>query len=74
MELAPSDNPGNRPLAFSLDNAVTSNLPRYTADNAQSHLEVEQGTGELRMTTTLPNGLEIVRSMRFSADSYLILI
>ena len=24
------------------------------------------------MTTTLPNGLEIVRSMRFSADSYLI--
>lgn len=72
MELAPSDNPGNRPLAFSLDNAATSSLPRYTADNAQSHLEVEQGTGELRMTTTLPNGLEIVRSMRFSADSYLI--
>lgn len=71
MELAPSENPAERPLLFSADGGALTTLPRYTAEGA-TRLQMEQGSGELKMTALLPNGLKIVRTMRFSADSYLI--
>ncbi len=72
MELAPASNPAARPLLFSLDNGTTANMPLYKAAGSQTHLSTEQGQTELVMTATMPEGIQIVRTMRFSNDSYLI--
>ena len=70
MELAPADNPAARPLIFSTDNGATAALPLYKTQGSGS-LRLEQGSIELVMTARLPDGLELTRTMRFSADSYL---
>lgn len=73
MELAPASNPAARPLLFSLDNgAGTTTLPLYKAANTETQLNAQQGQAELVMTAAMPEGVEVVRTMRFSPDSYLI--
>ena len=72
MELAPASNPADRPLLFSLDNGANTELPLYKAANTDTQLKAQQGQTELVMTATMPEGVQVVRTMRFSADSYLI--
>lgn len=72
MELAAGANPAARPLLFSLDNGATSNLPLYKAASTETQLQIQQGKGELVMTATMPEGVQVVRTMRFSSDSFLI--
>ena len=72
MELVPASNPAARPLLFSLDNGASANLPLYKAANADTHLNAQQAKVELVMTATLPEGVQVVRTMRFSPGSYLI--
>lgn len=74
MELVPASNPATRPLLFSLDNGTGTNLPFFKAEGAQTHLNVNQGQAELVMTATMPEGVQVVRTMRFSSDSYLIAV
>ena len=71
MELAPASNPAARPLLFSLDNGTTTDLPLYKT-NAGTQINAQKGPTELVMTATMPEGVQVVRTMRFSPDSYLI--
>ena len=65
-----ADNPAARPLLFSLDNGAAA-LSRYAA-HGEGRLNVSQGSAELVMRATHPSGVEITRTMRFAADSYLV--
>ncbi|NLZ18389.1 MAG: membrane protein insertase YidC [Desulfobulbaceae bacterium] len=72
MELAPAANPAARSLLFSLDNGTTTSLPLYNAASNETQLQIQQGKSELVMTATMPEGVQVVRTMHFSSDSYLI--
>ena len=69
MEMVTTRNPAEYPMVFSLDNGV--DVPLFKADKELLHLN-EGGTGKLRMTTTLANGLTIERELGFDAGTYLI--
>jgi len=71
MDLVKTQNPVAFPLFFTLDNGAVSSLPVFRAD--KEHLVLSEGkSGKLVMTATLESGLTIVRTLEFSADSYLI--
>ena len=71
MELVKVSSPAALPLVFTLDNGAAASLPLFTADKQQLQLnEAEQGS--LTMTATLASGIKIVRTLKFSGDSYLI--
>ncbi len=69
MELVTTSNPAELPMVFSLDNGVS--VPLFKANKELLHLP-EGGTGELRMTATLANGMKIDRVLGFDAATYLI--
>ena len=71
MDLVKTQNPVEFPLVFTLDNRAVTTLPVFRAD--KEHLALTEGnSGKLVMTSTLDNGLTMVRTLEFSADSYLI--
>lgn len=71
MELVMTSNPAELPLVFTLDNGAAAILPVFKAETEKFSLQ-EGGKGELVMTATLENGLNIVRTLSFDGDSYLI--
>ena len=71
MELVKTTNPAELPLVFTLDNGAAGSLPVFKADKQQLSLQ-EGGNGQLVMTAVLDSGMTIVRTLEFTADSYLI--
>lgn len=74
MELITEPIADNLPMRFSLDNAAGSEVPLFRADRESITVHEGQGQEMLTMTAVLPGGLEIIRSMVFHADTYLISI
>ena len=72
MQLVPGRNITDLPVLFSLDNGAGTTVPTYRADREKLTLAAGQGTGQLVMTATPPDGLRIKRTLTFHADSYLI--
>ena len=72
MQLVPGRNITDLPVLFSLDNGAGTTVPTYRADREKLTLAAGQGTGQLVMTATQPDGLRIKRTLTFHADSYLI--
>ncbi len=70
MELVRTTNPAEFPLLFTLDNGAAASLPLFQADREKLSVP-EGGTGQLTMTASLENGLRVVQTLHFSADSYL---
>ena len=71
LELVKTKNPAELPLIFTLDNGAAGSLPVFKADKELLSLQAG-GNGQLVMTATLDSGLTIVRTLEFTADSYLI--
>ncbi len=74
MELITEEIANNLPMRFSLDNGVGAEVLLFRADRESINVHEGQGQEMLTMTAVLSSGLEIVRSMIFHADSYLISI
>jgi len=72
MQLILGKSAGELPLLFSLDNAAGTALPTFKADKNALTLAGQGETGVLTMTAQLADGLRIVRTLTFRADSYLI--
>ncbi|MCI5143983.1 MAG: membrane protein insertase YidC [Candidatus Electrothrix sp. AR3] len=71
MEMVTTDNPGDLPMIFSLDNGTGAEMPLFHA--SQENLSLETGSiGELLMVAELANGIKLERKLSFTADSYLI--
>ncbi len=71
MELVQVTNPVQFPLVFTLDNGAAADLPLFKADKQQLQLG-QTDKASLTMTATLASGLQIVRTLSFTGDSYLI--
>lgn len=74
MELITEQMANNLPMRFSLDDGAGGRLPIFRANRDAIEIHEGQGQEMLTMTAVLPGGLEIVRSMIFHADTYLISI
>ncbi len=71
MELVQVTNPVQFPLVFTLDNGAATDLPLFNANKQQLQLGIND-KASLTMTATLASGLQIVRTLSFTGDSYLI--
>lgn len=74
LELVKEQMAGNLPMRFSLDNGAGGEMPIFRADRESILIHEGDGQEMLTMTAVLSGGLEIVRSMIFHADTYLISI
>jgi YidC/Oxa1 family membrane protein insertase len=72
MELIPARQTVDLPALFSLDNGVAAQLPVYTADKHDLRLAGPQDAVKLTMKAAQADGVVIVRTLTFHADSYLI--
>lgn len=70
MQLVSNGSPATLPLLFSLDNGVS--LITYKADRSSLALTEPGAKAALTMTATLADGLQVVRTLTFRGDSYLI--
>ncbi len=72
VQLIHTSSPAELPMLFTLDNGRAANLPILRADRQRLTLTGPEGSARLVMTGTLPNGIQIVRTMVFHADTYLV--
>lgn len=72
MELIAGKGPGELPVLFALDNGIGTALPLFKADKGSVFLPKGEGSTQLTMTASLAEGLTLVRTLTFRADSYLI--
>lgn len=72
MQLVLTQTPNTLPVLFSLDNGAGKVLPLFTAENDSVVVTDEQGEAVLEMQATLDDGTKIIRSLKFSGDTYLI--
>jgi YidC/Oxa1 family membrane protein insertase len=72
MQLVQTDRPDRLPLLFSTGTGTGSGLPVYRADRDRITLTEGADSETLRMTASLPGGLEITRTMTFDPASYMI--
>lgn len=72
MQLFLPKESGDLPVLFSLDNGGGTVLPSYTAERTALALPTQQDQSKLVMTATLAEGIQIVRTLTFYGDSYLI--
>lgn len=71
MELVKVSNPAELPLVFTLDNGVSQALPLFKSDT--DHMELQGAEQKsITMTATLDGGVQIVRTIEFTGDSYLL--
>ncbi len=72
VQLIHTSSPAELPMLFTLDNGSAATLPILRADRQKLVLTDPEGSARLVMTGTLPNGIQIVRTMVFHADTYLV--
>ncbi len=72
MQLVLTQTPNTLPILFSLDNGAGKVLPLFTAENDTVVVTDEQGEAVLVMQATLDDGTQIVRTLKFRGDTYLI--
>ena len=72
VQLIHTNSPAELPMLFTLDNGRAATLPILRADRQKLVLTSPKGSARLVMTGTLPNGIQIVRTMVFHADTYLV--
>ncbi|NIA05656.1 MAG: membrane protein insertase YidC, partial [Proteobacteria bacterium] len=72
VQLIHTNSPAELPMLFTLDNGRAATLPILRADRQKLILTSPKGSARLVMTGTLPNGIQIVRTMVFHADTYLV--
>lgn len=72
MQLIQEKSPVDLPVLFSLDNGAGGFLPTFKADKTSLSLAQQDDTGSLTMRAVTPEGLTILRTLRFQGDSYLI--
>ncbi|WP_448874169.1 membrane protein insertase YidC [Desulfobulbus propionicus] len=72
MQLIQETNPAALPVLFTLDNGAGGFLPTYQAEKTSLSLAQQGETGALTMRAVTPEGLTILRTLRFQGDSYLI--
>jgi YidC/Oxa1 family membrane protein insertase len=61
---------GQQPVLFSLDNGASDLQTVYKAD--KTNLTLSGGDAKLVMTASLADGLKVIRTLSFFADSYLV--
>ncbi len=72
MQLMPSKELADLPVLFTLDNSESATLPLFKADKSKVVLSAQQENANLVMTASMPDGIKIVRTLKFHGDSYLI--
>lgn len=72
VQLIHTRSPAELPMLFTLDNGSAATLPILRADRQKLTLTGPKGSARLVMTGTLPNGIQIIRTMVFHADSYMV--
>lgn len=72
MQLVPGRAIIDMPALFSLDNGASTTVPTFRADREKLDLAAGQGTGQLVMIATQPDGLRITCTLTFHDDTYLI--
>ncbi len=72
MELIHGRKPDGLPGIFTLDNGALAALPPYRADREKVVLHKAEDRETLKMRAVLPDGLELVRTITVSGDSYLL--
>jgi len=72
MQLVPGKELADLPALFTLDNGESAILPVFKADKRQVSLPSQQDNATLVMTAALADGINIVRTLTFHGDSYLI--
>ncbi|MGI6656970.1 MAG: membrane protein insertase YidC [Desulfobulbus sp.] len=72
MRLVNGGNPSMLAAQFALDNGSGQDLPLFHAERTAVELKEGEQTATLNMVATLAEGLRIIRTLTFHADSYLI--
>ncbi len=72
VQLIHTSSPAELPMLFTLDNGRAATLPLLRANRQRLTLTGPEGSARLVMTGTLPDGIQIVRTMVFHADTYLV--
>ncbi len=72
VELVKEENIAELPIQFSLAQGNESELPLYKADKDSIILTKDNESATLKMVAQLDGGLEVVRTMTFHPDSYLV--
>jgi YidC/Oxa1 family membrane protein insertase len=72
MQLLHGGGPADLPVLFSLDNGAGGFLPTFSAEKTALSLPHQGDSGNVVMRAVTPEGLTILRTLRFHGDSYLI--
>ena len=72
MQLITEENPARLPMLFSLDNAASQHLFTFQSDQTNLVLNEQQSKATLVMRAVFSEGINILRTLTFRDDSYLI--
>ncbi len=72
MELVQTSQPAELPMLFSLQGDTPGGLLRFRADREQVTLGPGDGPARLTLTATLAGQVEVVRTLNFDPETYLI--
>ncbi|MDW7772262.1 MAG: membrane protein insertase YidC [Desulfobulbaceae bacterium] len=74
LQLVETQKPEELPLLFSPGSGEGMARPLYRADTERLNLSADGGKKSLRMTASLPGGMELVKTMVFDPASYMIAV